>query len=147
MQKKKAIISRLNIRYIVTGCDSNRDRYFWLTWLYNSGTTRFCMRFRPLLVCIWTLFDVILDFIQSSIYHKHSLEDVKVCKISSVNFFVSIISFPLPPIMADFYLFIIHGVLNGNLVGGMKAYVSIERTFYSKLLELIYCWFLLLFPL
>ena len=145
--EEKTIISRINIPYIVTGCDSNTDRYFWLTWLYNSGPTRFCIRFGPLLVCIWTFFDVILDFIQSRICHKHSLEDVKVCKISSVNFFVSIIAFLLPPILAAFYIFIVHGVFNGYLLGGMKAYVAIEKTFYRKLLELIYCWFLLLFPL
>ena len=147
MQKKKAIISRINRRYIVTGCDSNADRYFCLIWLYNSGPTRFCVRFGPLLVFIWTFFDVILDFIQSSVYHKHSLEDVKVCKISSVNFFVSIIPFLLPPILAAFHLFIGHWVFKGYLVGRMKAYGATEKTFYSKLLELKYFWFILLFPL
>ena len=145
--EEKTIINRINRRYIVTGCDSNADRYFCSKWFSNSGPKRFCIRFGPLLVCIWTFFDVILDFIQSRICHKHSLEDVKVCKISSVNFFVSIIAFLLPPILAAFYIFIVHGVFNGYLLGGMKAYVAIEKTFYRKLLELIYCWFLLLFPL
>ena len=79
--KEKAIISHINRRYLVTGCDSNTDRYF--RWLNNSGPTRFCIRFGPLLICIWTFFDVILDFMQSSVYHKYSLDDVEVCKISS----------------------------------------------------------------
>ena len=147
MQKKKAIISRINRRYIVAGCDSNADRHFCLIWLYNSGPTRFCVRFGPLLVCIWTFLDVILDFIQSSVYPKHSLEDGKVCKISSVSLFVSIISFLLPPILAAFHLFIGHLVLEGYLVGRMKAYGATEKPFYSKFMELKYfCWFLL-FPL
>ena len=147
MQKKKTIINRINRRYIVTGCDSNADRYFCSKWFSNSGPTRFCIRFGPLLVCIWTFFDVILDFIQSSVFHKHSLDDVKVCKISSGYFFVSIIFFFLPPFLAAFHLFIGHEVLKGYLIGGMKAHGAIEKSFYSTLLELKYFWLILLFPL
>ena len=145
--EEKTIINRINRRYIVTGCDSNADRYFCSKWFSNSGPTRFCIRFGPLLVCIWTFFDVILDFIQSSVFHKHSLDDVKVCKISSGYFFVSIIFFFLPQFLAAFQLFIGHEVLKGYLIGGMKAHGAIEKSFYSTLLELKYFWLILLFPL
>ena len=64
--------------------------------MYNSGPTRFSIRYGPLLVCIWTFFDIILDFIQSSVYHKHSLDAVKVCKISSGYCFVLLIYFLVP---------------------------------------------------